>query len=82
METTTETNNIVILLDRANSQTKNAIFQHSHQYYLILTDELIYMLFILWGDSYGYPPRPRLVFHVSATTAETYHPLPHCAHIH
>ena len=44
--------------------------------------ELIETLFISWCDSCAWPSGMRLVFHVDVTTAETHHPLPHCAHIH
>ena len=45
-------------------------------------EELMEMLFILWCDSYIWPPGPCLVFHVTVTTAEMHQLLPHCAHIH
>ena len=48
----------------------------------ILTDELIKMLFISCCDSSAWLSRMWLVFCVTVTTAKTYYPLLHCAHIH
>ena len=45
-------------------------------------DELIEMLFISCCDCCAGVSRMCLVFHIAVTTAETHHPLPHCAHIH
>ena len=45
-------------------------------------DELIKALFILWFESCERPSGICLVFHVTVSTAETLHPLPHCFHIH
>jgi len=48
----------------------------------IRADELIEMLFISWCNSCAWPSGTWLVFHVAVTSAETRHPLPHCANIH
>ena len=48
----------------------------------IREDKLIKTLFISWCDSYAWPSRTWLVFHIPVTTVETRHPLPHCANIH
>jgi len=48
----------------------------------IREDELIKMLFISWFDSCAWPSGMWLVFHTAVATAETCHPLPHCANIH
>ena len=48
---------------------------------LVCMDELIKTLFISWCDSCAWLSRMWLVFHVTVTTAEMYHSLPHCAYI-
>ena len=47
----------------------------------IRADRLIETLFILWCDYCAWPSRTWLVFHVAVFTAETRHPLSHCANI-
>ena len=49
---------------------------------LICVDKLIERLFISWCNSCLWTSRTWLVFHVAVTTAETHHPLPHCAYVH
>jgi len=49
---------------------------------LICTDELINMLFISWCDSCARLSGTQFIFHITVTTAEMPHPLPHCALIH
>ena len=82
METTTATKSTMTLIDRANSQLQNIIFQNSHHYYPIYADELIETHFISRCDSCAWPSRMWLDFYIIVTTAEMHHPLPHCAHIH
>jgi hypothetical protein len=48
----------------------------------ICVDQSIKTPFILWCDSCAWPSRMWRVFHTAVTTAETCHPLPHCANIH
>ena len=48
----------------------------------ICTDELMETLFISWYDSSAWPTRAWFVFHVTVTTAEMHHPLPHFANLH
>ena len=45
-------------------------------------DELVETLYVWWCNSYTWLTGMWLVFHVAVTAAETYHLLPHCAHIH
>ena len=58
---------------------KNTIFHHSHTINYFVW--MIEMLFISWCDSYAWPSGMWLVFHITVTTAEAHHPLPHSAHI-
>ena len=77
MVTTTGTKNIT-LLDRANSQLQNTLFQHSHHHELCIFTSHEWKP-ACWGHKNLQEQRwPN----VTVATAQTHQSPPHCAHIH
>ena len=85
METTVDTKSAITLFNRANSQLQNTIIQHSHHHKLCICTrgkQDLDAVLVKICTSCAQPSRKWLVFHVSVVTAETHHPLPHCANNH
>lgn len=64
------------------SYSSKLIFISVHTSLIVIPNLLIEMVFISWCDSYSWLSRTWIVFHVSVTTAEMYHPQPHFPNIY
>jgi len=78
METTTDTKSTIILLDRANSQLQNTIFQHSHHHEIYIFASEEQELTCCTCKNLRQQRQPT----VAVTIAEMHHPPPHWTHIH